>query len=180
MASGILRRPRVENHAVAVQAVPEGHRSAAFDPVFGFFLRDPGPARVEPWKFDSGCRSRSGECFGLIWPVYRRMRDQSPNRRLAKAGLVIDDSLPAPGRHTGCVFRNGFDPRGGRPELLSFRRVTGSLRLLRRAHGAEAAGAQLGPQEGYGRSILARCDGCGASARFSPVAPEQTRLNAQR
>ena len=41
---GRTRRPRVENHAVAVQAVPEGHRSTAFDPVFGFFLRGQGPA----------------------------------------------------------------------------------------------------------------------------------------
>src|SRR4051812_15155183 len=41
---GRVRRPGVEDQAIAVPAVREGHRAAAFDPGLGFFLRGHGPA----------------------------------------------------------------------------------------------------------------------------------------
>src|SRR5262245_25947001 len=39
-----VRCPRVEHHAIAVQAVREGQSTAAFHPGLGFFLRGHGPA----------------------------------------------------------------------------------------------------------------------------------------
>ena len=39
-----VRCPRVEDHAIAVQAVREGQCPAAFHPGLGFFLRGQGPA----------------------------------------------------------------------------------------------------------------------------------------
>src|SRR5262245_24505318 len=42
---GRARRPGVDDHAVAVLAVPERHRATAFDPGFGLLLRGQGPAQ---------------------------------------------------------------------------------------------------------------------------------------
>src|SRR6476646_8516607 len=99
---GRVRRPGVEDQAITVPAVGEGHRAAAFDPGLGFFLRGHGPAH---------------ESLNLILAVDREVivlaidlagEDARPvaEPQLAKAGLVIRWLTARPNAMYGSFARN--------------------------------------------------------------------------
>src|SRR3954463_16228148 len=99
---GRVRRPGVEDQAIAVPAVGEGHRAAAFDPGLGFFLRGHGP---------------SHETLNLVPAVDREVimfaidlagEDARPvaEPQIGKAGLVIRWLTARPNAMYGSFAQN--------------------------------------------------------------------------